>query len=231
MELLTPEEKSLGDRFLEAGHLIVDAEDTEALAEIRMSAAKLTSDFLGVDRYADVDSFLNDISTYVDADGLNALRLTVINGLNTQPWFRPSYFSLVRSALSNLVGNELAMQRRGNLSIQLPDDDSSLLPVHADVWDGDSPFEVVVWVPLVDCYRTKSMYLLEPSRDREVQSTLQQFNRSNAEEIYQIVADEVKFVEIAFGQILIFSQTLMHGNRINVEKETRWSMNCRFKTR
>ena len=55
------------------------------------------------------------------------------------------------------------IQRRLNLSVQLPGDDSALLPVHADVRNGDSPFEVVVWLPLVDCHGTKSMYLLPPA--------------------------------------------------------------------
>ena len=32
------------------------------------------------------------------------------------------------------------------------------------------------------------------------------------------------------GQALLFAQTLMHGNRINQENESRWSMNCRFKS-
>ena len=42
--------------------------------------------------------------------------------------------------LETIVGNELAMQLRVNLSIQLPGDDSSLLPLHSDVWSGDSQF-------------------------------------------------------------------------------------------
>ena len=50
------------------------------------------------------------------------------------------------------------MQNRINLSIQLPKDKGSLLDTHADTWNGNSPFEIVVWVPLVDCYKTKSMY-------------------------------------------------------------------------
>ena len=29
---------------------------------------------------------------------------------------------------------------------------------------------------------------------------------------------------------MIFNQTLPHGNIKNTEKETRWSMNCRFKS-
>ena len=53
------------------------------------------------------------------------------------------------------------MQSRVNLSIQMPEDSSSLLPIHADTWSGVSPFEVVVWLPLVNCYRTKTMYFLK----------------------------------------------------------------------
>ena len=30
--------------------------------------------------------------------------------------------------------------------------------------------------------------------------------------------------------MLIFNQALPHGNIVNNEKETRWSMNCRFKS-
>ena len=62
------------------------------------------------------------------------------------------------------VNNEIAMQLRVSLSIQLPLDDSSLLPVHADTWTGVSPFETVVWLPLVNCYKTKSMAMKEEYR-------------------------------------------------------------------
>ena len=51
-------------------------------------------------------------------------------------------------SLKLICGNELAMQRKVNLSMQVPKDDSSLLPVHSDVWSGCSPFEVVLWMPL-----------------------------------------------------------------------------------
>ena len=85
-----------------------------------------------------------------------------MNSLNKSNQFKKNYFDAAKYDLFNLVGNELAMQKRINLSIQLPKDESSLLPVHSDVWSGDSPYEVVVWMPLVDCYKTKSMYILPP---------------------------------------------------------------------
>ena len=28
--------------------------------------------------------------------------------------------------------------------------------------------------------------------------------------------------------MLLFTQNMMHGNRVNQEPDTRWSMNCRF---
>ena len=42
----------------------------------------------------------------------------------------------------------------------MPNDDSSLLPVHSDTWAGDSPFEIVMWIPLVNCNKTQSMFIL-----------------------------------------------------------------------
>ena len=40
----------------------------------------------------------------------------------------------------------------------------------------------------------------------------------------------IKWLKINYGQSLIFNQSLPHGNVVNKEKQTRWSMNCRFKS-
>ena len=58
------------------------------------------------------------------------------------------------------------MQKNISLSIQMPKDKSSVLPIHSDVWSGVSPFDIVVWIPLVDCYNTKSMYILPPHHNK-----------------------------------------------------------------
>ena len=58
------------------------------------------------------------------------------------------------------------MQRKINLSIQFPKDDSSLLPIHSDVWSGCSPYEIVLWIPLVSVSKTKSMFILNKNKNR-----------------------------------------------------------------
>lgn len=159
---------------------------------------------------------------------LNDFRLSRIKDLNDIPDIKSLYFSLAKHALETLVGNELVMQRNINLSIQLPGDDSSLLPIHCDTWSGDSPYEVVLWVPLVDCYDTKSMFFVDAEFDKWAQSNLK--NYSNTEDLWEAVKHRATFMDVKYGECLIFTQNIMHGNRVNETNETRWSMNCRFKS-
>lgn len=227
---LTDEEQALGTRFLEAGHVVLPAEAPERLEEMRGFVAELAAKQLGRAEPNDIDAFLNGIHEEVEVAALNDLRLAVIRGMNAAPWFREAYFSLARGAIESLVGNELAMQLRVNLSIQMPDDESSILPLHADVWSGDSPFEVVLWVPLVSCYATKSMFLLPPEQDRAMQARLSEFAGQDVDALYRAVEPDLTWLEVRYGEVLLFTQNLMHGNRVNREPETRWSMNCRFKS-
>ena len=122
------------------------------------------------------------------------------------------------------------MQMRVNLSIQMPNDDSSLLPIHADTWSGDSAYEVVVWIPLVDCYDTKSMYILDPSYINEFNHVFKDKRVDDSDSLFDVFKDKVEWIKIKYGQVLIFNQSLPHGNIVNKTKETRWSMNCRFKS-
>lgn len=226
---LTPAEQALTRRFLNQGYLIAPVEDLAALDGIRTLLARLACDWLDQPMPEDIDAFLNGVGDYARGTVLNDFRLHLIRGLNADPGVRPAYFAVARHALETLVGNELAMQRRINLSIQLPGDDSSLLPVHADVWSGDSPFEVVLWIPLVDCRRTKSMYLLPPGPNARLQERMAEFAGRSADDLFAAIAPDLLWLDIPYGHFLLFNQNLAHGNRINEEPEARWSMNCRFK--
>lgn len=223
--------EDLGTQFVENGYVIQPAENQAALDRIRQCAAEYAAEALGVGLPEDTGAFLNGFHERVSIDELNAVRLAVIEGLNKQPWLRATYFKLARQAIFSIVGNELAMQRRINLSIQLPGDTSSLLPVHADVWSGDSPYEIVLWVPLVDCYRTKSMYLMPPAQDRALQARMgEAFKGASSADLFKVIEDDVQWMDVPYGHVLIFSQTLMHGNQPNEEADTRWTMNCRLKS-
>tara|TARA_B100001123_G_scaffold369674_1_gene431493 strand:- start:205 stop:1032 length:828 start_codon:yes stop_codon:yes gene_type:complete len=223
-------EAEIAEEFLKNGYLISPVEDLKSLQRIRDMLVAIVVDKLKLDHPTDSGDFLNLIHQRVDPSQLNKLRLDTFNQINREPWFRPAYYSLVRNKLSAIVGNELAMQLRVNLSIQMPDDKSSLLPLHADVWNGDSPYEVVVWVPLVDVYNTKSMYILPASKNKIWERELSNYSGARASQLFDAVKGDLEFLSMRFGDVMIFSQNQMHGNNINEEPETRWSMNCRFKS-
>jgi len=224
------EEKDLAEKFLRDGYVVLDADDRNALDCIRDLVADLVAAFLKMPTPVDKDAFLNNIHERVDPDRLNDLRLAVIRGMNAHDWVRLYYFRTARRVLETIVGNELAMQLRINLSIQMPHDDSSLLPVHADVWSGDSPYEVVLWIPYVDVYATKSMFILPIDKDVEHQKRMASEGHKSADDLFCSIEEDVRWLDISYGKILVFTQNLMHGNVVNNEATTRWSSNCRFKS-
>ncbi|WP_374307470.1 sporadic carbohydrate cluster 2OG-Fe(II) oxygenase [Dongia sp.] len=224
-----PDDKALCERFLGDGFVIAPSEDRAALDRMRSCIVGLASEFLKIETPKDPGQFLNRIADVIPAGKLNELRLHVIDGINKADWFRRAYFDTARSLVERIVGNELCMQRRVNLSVQLPHDKSSLLPVHADVWSGDSPFEIVLWIPMVDCFRTKSMYLLPPKETADFDRNFRSRVGGSAEDIYSSMQDDVRWMEVPYGSVLLFNQNLPHGNRLNLEPEARWTMNCRFK--
>lgn len=224
------QEELLADEFLTRGYVILPVENPGYLKSIRDKIASIAIDYLQIPEPGLSEDILNNISEHMDFSQLNQLRLKVIDELNECNWFRPAYYSLAKNALESLVGNELAMQRKISLSIQLPNDDSSLLKLHADTWSGDSAFEIVVWLPLVDCFGTKSMYIMSPEGTEKLHKDFFKFKGLTSEDLYRDIKNEAEFINIKYGNILLFNQCLPHGNRVNKEIEARWTMNCRFKS-
>ena len=222
MDFLLKDEKILEKEFIDQGFIIRPVSNKDALDKIQ----KFAIDKLSKKGNDSLDKTHESVSV----DELNTFRLEVIKEINEQPWLREAYYQIAKPCLDILVGNELAMQLRVNLSIQMPGDDSSLLPVHADTWSGDSPYEVVVWLPLVDCYDTKSMYILPPKAANNLSDNFKLHAKGSSEQLFNTIKDEVSWIKINYGEVLVFSQIYPHGNRVNEENETRWSMNCRFKS-
>jgi sporadic carbohydrate cluster 2OG-Fe(II) oxygenase len=223
-------DRALGARFLESGFVIAPAEDRSALDHLRALTVGAAATALGLKPGENAGHFLDHIHQHVSPAKVNDLRLAVINSLLGEPTFRSSYFACARRLLESIVGNELAMQRNIGLSVQLPADDSSLLPLHSDTWGSEcSPFEVVLWIPLVDCQRTKSMWLLSPEKDRYWRARVKEFQAHGIEALYKAAAADARWIDIEYGNVLLFTPTVMHGNRVNDEASTRWSFNVRFK--
>jgi sporadic carbohydrate cluster 2OG-Fe(II) oxygenase len=230
VNFLFKEEQDISNDFNKNGYVIKNINNISSLEYIKNKIIKIIKKKINLKKNIEDKYLLNNIHKFVEVKDLNNFRLFVINEINSDNLFRSNYFKLSRPYLDHIVGNELVMQIKINLSIQFPHDDSSLLATHADTWSGDSPYEAVVWLPLVDCYKTKSMYLLPPKETKKIVENFSKKKLDNSEKLYKNIKKKVKWIDINYGQVLIFDQAMPHGNRVNREKETRWSFNCRFKS-
>lgn len=210
--------------YIDHGFYIFDIVDKSQINYLKNSILDYSKKILKIKNFD-----FNNAHKYISKANLNKFRVQVINKINNNRDFEKTYYGIAENILHQIVGNELAMQNEISLSIQLPNDDSSLLPMHADSWSGNSPFEVVVWIPLVDVYSTKSMYILKNDKLKKFNNYFSK-NKTSTISAFNKFKNDFKFLNIKFGQALIFNLTVPHGNIVNKTKETRWSMNCRFKS-
>ena len=223
-----PSELRLFEEFTQRGYVIREVADREALDELRAHVARLAAEQLGREMPNDAMKFLDQIHELVPFERLNELRLSIYHAINRTTWLRPTYHRLGRALLESLVGNELAMQNRVNLSIQMPDDDSSLLDIHADVFGGETPFQVVQWLPLVDCHETKSMFILPHERTKQILPELPRLGERGMGALFDLVEKDLVWLDVPYGEVLVFTPNCLHGNVVNRQPTTRGSMNCRF---
>lgn len=208
--------------FLKNGYFIFDIKNKKSLKYLEGTIQKYLY------QQTKKNFNLNSAHRHIPKNKLNSYRLNIINKINNDKIFDYNYFKLSEEILNDIIGDEIVMQNEISLSIQLPKDNSSLLAIHADSWSGNSPYEVVVWVPLVNVYKTKSMFILRNDKLKKFNSLMKK--KIDPIKMFNKFKKDFEFLDIKFGQALIFNQNLPHGNVVNKTNETRWSLNCRFKS-
>lgn len=212
------------DNYLKNGFIVNKIDQLDKFNYLNNSLKRNVKVFLNTKKEIN----LNFLHKYVGKD-LNKLRLFLIQKINKDKKFKDNLFSIAKKDIFDIVGNELAIQKNINLSIQCPNDDSSLLPIHSDTWDGNSPFETVLWLPFVDCYKTKSMFILNAKKYSKFENIYKSKKLVSANGLYKNLKSYIEFVKIKQGYFMLFNQNLPHGNVVNKTSETRVSLNCRIK--
>ena len=139
-------------------------------------------------------------------------------------------FEAFKNQLIEIFGPDIVAQKRVNLVIQKPED-ASQITLHRDA-PPNSPYEIVVWVPLVNTYKSKNMYILDKKKTLLLLKKMNDTKKGNKNLMKTLFSQSEKKAEklkLQFGNALFFSTALFHLVPINKEKQTRWSLNYRFK--
>ena len=222
-------ETSLVKNFIKNGYAIFDVENMTSLNYIKKICQDEAFKILNKKKIKFIrKDILNNFHKYILNKELNNFRMEIYSKINSNKHILDKYSNLALNKLDIICGNELAVQRKINLSIQLPNDNSSLLPIHSDVWSGCSPYEVVLWIPLVNVSKSKSMFIFPKNLNDKIYKDFKKYKDLN--KLYEKNKKKIKFLKLKYGQGLIFMHSIMHGNIVNKTFETRWSLNCRYKS-
>jgi len=162
-------------------------------------------------------------------DDFNKIRLEIYREINSLPNWENLYFNMAGLYINYLLGPDLLIQRKLNLSIQIPHDFSSILGMHADTLSGQSPFEIVLWVAMTDAFDSNSMFYFDKETSKEIFSKMPEYEKDGLDALREKYWSKVKFVKAKKSQVVLFSGTLFHGNIENQTSHTRISINSRFK--
>ncbi len=174
-----------------------------------------------------MDDFFNHFHQHkMPETEMNTIRLKIISYLTTNKDIKENICQLVSEHAYENLGRDLVRQKTVNLVIQTPSA-TSRAEAHRDA-PLNSPFELTYFIPLVDCYGTKSLFCLDFDQTLDTLKMLD--GQVGSLSKYQEHAEKISLtVPLKVGQVLVFMTSLIHGSHVNAETETRWSLNYRLK--
>lgn len=168
-------------------------------------------------------------NTKFDSTELNKVRMEAFRNLNESKNWDKLYYQMAEKLLDKIFGPDLLIQRKLNLSIQMPNDESSILGMHTDTLSGQSPFELVMWTAFTDANDSNSMFYFDREVSSKIFHEMPSMEQSGLEKLRKKYWKDAKFLDVKESDVVLFSGTLFHGNIVNETKKTRISINCRFK--
>jgi sporadic carbohydrate cluster 2OG-Fe(II) oxygenase len=220
------QELLVSNAYAEEGYVIEDA-DLKHLERMKVAIETAFKEFTSV-RQKEYTTLLK-AHQVIQHEESNDLRLFIMHKISESTAFQQDYYRAAEQIIHQLCGNELAMQKRPGLSVNLPNNHSDILPIHADTWNGVSPFELNIWIPFVDCSNSMCLYILKREKYNEKLQKCRGLLKLTSDELFNELREDLTWIPIEYGKILAFDQSLPHGYSLNTEDQTHWSMNCRFK--
>ena len=163
-----------------------------------------------------------------DDKEMNEFRLKLYERINDHTKINISklIFDSFKSHLTTIFGPDIAVQKNVSISINRPED-KFILGMHRDA-PPHSTFSLTIAIPITNFYKTKNLCILDIKQTFDALKIINQ-SKKFQEFVYKKGRVNSKKLKLSFGEALFFWGGLFHFPPINYEKETRWSINLRFK--
>tara|TARA_Y100001968_G_scaffold178592_1_gene163427 strand:+ start:1117 stop:1887 length:771 start_codon:yes stop_codon:yes gene_type:complete len=214
--------------FKEKGFTIIPIKKTDEFIKSRSHIAEFIRS-----KYSCVgndEEILNNCHNYIEnisESKVNSLIINIINDFKKFYEMDKVVYETSKEFILGLLGSDIASQKNPNIVFQHPHS-SRTSELHRDA-PANSIFEIVSWVPLVDCYKSKSFYILDKYQSKELIKKHKNNSFSSWNEYRNMAIEKSIKLEINYGSALFFWSGLLHGSVTNETNESRWSYNIRYK--
>ena len=220
--------KNFLKEFESKGYAIVESISAEKSNQIRSKLVKLICEMFKINSSnINHEKILNDFHNLkIDKSDFNNVRMNIIQTLSNDDEYLQLIMEAYGKYIKKLIGNDILVQKNVNIMCHEPKS-MKISDAHRDAPE-NSFYEVVLWLPFVNCYKSKSMYFVEAEESNILMNILETKNLDwNSFE--KEAQKKGKFLDVPFNSAVLFWAGLIHGSKVNEENETRWTMNLRFK--
>ena len=157
----------MNEKLFKNGWDIYEADKLDSLIELRKKIYEKTKKTFSISEKNEEIGFNNfhKILSNLDETTLNEKKVSLINEISKDENLVNLIYESLKSKITNLLGKDLLVQKTINVVIQKPGDQNPTIP-HRDA-PPNSFYEIVLWIPLVDCKDTKSMYLIDSEKTKK----------------------------------------------------------------
>jgi sporadic carbohydrate cluster 2OG-Fe(II) oxygenase len=206
------------------GYAICKTKKIHFLKKVRNQIYKESTKIYPNTKKLSIENYLDNFHEFLNKPSdLNDFRLKIISKIANDKNNKTYLFKAFETELKNFIGEDLAIQKNINLSVNIPKD-LDTVPVHRDSPPG-SNFEVALVIPLTNFFKTKNLRVCDYNQTLVALNLL----KKNYKKYEKYVIKNAKSNSIRFGSVLAFWSGLVHHVPYNLEGETRWSLNLRFK--
>ena len=218
--------------FFEKGYFIYKIKNLKLLEELKNKILFNSKNILNIKNNKEkfFDNFHNNINKEIN---INKFRMNLMQQINDNNYGAVKGYQIFKDIINEIFGQDVVTQKNINLVIQMPNDESQTT-VHRDA-PPNSLYEIVVWLPLTSTYKTKNMFILDKLETSKIYSKIHKSIKTNkkSDEImnqyFKNAFQNSNSHNLNYGEALIFWAPLVHCVKVNQEKETRWSINFRYK--
>ena len=207
----------------EKGYAICDVENLKEFKKIRDSFVE-NINMSGIDK-----KNIEDVRKFLAKQSKAEINRVTISFLNFNNNLSEMMINSFPALVEKLCGKELFIQRRAHTTINAPGDDKAKQVAHYEMISGISPFTYILWTPLHDLEDDGGAYHIDLKTSLALMKKEEADGLVSGPEVLNFMGNK-KPPRLKFGQAIIFSPFVIHGNIPFNSKLARIACNVRFQS-